>query len=72
MATDINPIKKLIIAELDYMEDEWLLTATKRLLGLAVEAKVPEQHKQVLHNHVNLSTANTSPFNELGWGKKIA
>lgn len=54
MATDINPTKMLIIAELYYMEDEWLLTATKRLLGLTVEAKGPEQHKQVLHNHVSL------------------
>ena len=72
MTTDINPIKKLIIAELYYVEEEWLLTAAKRLLGLTVEAKGPEQHKQVLDNHVNLWAANTIPFNELGWGKNIA
>jgi len=50
---DINLEKKLIIAELAHVEEEWLLTAIKKLLGLSLEDEVPDQHKQVLDARLN-------------------
>jgi len=42
-----------IIEELNHVNDEWLLKAIKRLLGLDYEDEVSEEQKQVLDGRIN-------------------
>ena len=45
--------KLQIIEELNHVNDEWLLKAIKRLLGLDYEDAIPEEHKQILDSRIN-------------------
>ncbi len=40
--------KKLIIAEINHIDDEWLLTAIKGLLGMNDVADISDAHKSTL------------------------
>jgi len=42
-----------IIEEIKHVDDEWLLKAIKRLLGLDYDDGVPEEHKQVLNSRID-------------------
>jgi hypothetical protein len=62
---DINLEKKLIIAELAHVEEEWLLRAIMKLLGLQEENEVPEQHRQVLD--ARLKDLDEDPSKLIDW-----
>ncbi len=44
--------KRQIVEELNYVSDEWVLKAIKRLLNLDNEDDVPEEHKQILADRI--------------------
>lgn len=45
--------RNLIIEELNHVNDEWLLKAIKRLLGLDYpEDDIPEEHKRILDERI--------------------
>ena len=44
--------KRQIVEELNYVSDEWVLKAIKRLLNLDSEDDVPEEHKQILADRI--------------------
>jgi len=50
---DIESERSLIIEELNNVSEEWILKAIKRLLRLDMDDDdVPEEHKQILDEHI--------------------
>ncbi len=54
-----------IIEELNHVNDEWLIKAIKRLLGLDFEDDIPEEHKRVLDERMKEYDAGTAET--MGW-----
>ncbi len=58
--------RNLIIEELNHVNDEWLLKAIKRLLGLDYpEDDIPEEHKRILDERMNEYDAGKAET--MGW-----
>ena len=44
--------RRQIIEELSHVDDEWILKAIKRLIGLDLNDDIPEEHKRILDERI--------------------
>lgn len=62
--------KRAIIEEITHVQDEWLLKAIKRLLGLDYEEDIPSEHKRILDERITSLESGKSKLIELEDAKK--
>lgn len=62
--------RKQIIEELKLVNDEWLLKAIKRLLGIDYEEEVPAEHKQILDRRIDALESGKAKLVEWDEAKK--
>ena len=63
--------KRLIIDELNHVNDEWLLKAIKRLLGLDYEDdRISDDHKKILDSRIDAFESGKAKLIEWDEAKK--
>ncbi len=57
---NIETEKRLIINEINNVQDEWILKVIKKLLDIDYEEEVSEEHQQILNDRIASYEANPS------------
>lgn len=57
--------KRLIINEINNIQDEWILKAIKKLLDIDYEGEVSEEHQQILSERI--ASHEVNPSQVLEW-----
>jgi len=62
---NIDIEKKLIINEINNIQDEWIVKAIKKLLDIDYDAEVSEEHQQILNDRI--ASYEADPLQVLEW-----